>query len=208
MEREVLVLPGFAVKADKGAFLTEDGSKLVHNTTLHAAVIVLRALAYLGQLEFLYLVVVEQIVDGEGEGALQGSRRTEAGAKGNVSGEDGVEAFHLAAALDGFTAYAKHVAGPGFLGFVLFLEAELRHLVKVKGVNLHLVRSVGLDGGHDAEVDGPGEHVTTVVVRVLANQVDAAGRCIKNTFLSKEGFEFFLDFGFHIRCFFMCVLQR
>ena len=73
VEREVLVLSGFAVEADKGAFLTEDGSKLVHDAALHAAVIVLCALAYLCQLKLLNLVVPD-IVDGICKGAFKGGR--------------------------------------------------------------------------------------------------------------------------------------
>ncbi len=123
MEGEVLVFSGFAIEADKGAFLAENGSELVHDAALYTAVIVLCALAYLCKFKLLYLVVPD-IVKGICEGAFKGCGGAEACTKRNVTGKNGVEAFHLAAAFEGFTAHAKDIAGPCLCGLVLFLEAE------------------------------------------------------------------------------------
>ena len=196
VEGEILVFSGFAVEADEGTFLTEDGGKLVHDAALHTAVIVLRALANLSQLELLYSVAVD-LIDGIGKYAFQGCRGAEAGAQRNVTGKHGIESLHLAAPLEGFPAHAKHVAGPGLFGFVLFLEAELHHFVKINGIDFYFVRSIGLDSRHDAKINGAGEHIAAIVVRMLTNQVDAPAGHIKGSFLTKKALEFFLDLCFH-----------
>ena len=133
-----------------------------------------------------------------GKAAFQGGGRAEAGTKGNVSGKHGVEAFHLAAALDGFAADAEDISCPGLFRGILFLQTKLTKLVVVQREDLYLGRAVYLDCGHDSAVYCAGEHISAVIVCVLAYEVDAACRCIKDTFLSEEGLEFFLDFLFHI----------
>ena len=156
----------------------------------------LGALAYLGEFE-LVDSVVEEFVEGECEGAFQGCGGAEACAEGNVTCEDGVESFHLAAALDGFPADAEDVAGPLLVRLVLFLEAELHVFVIVEREGAHLGRAVDLHFRHDTAVDGAGEHVTAVVVGVLTDQVDPAGRCEHRPFGTEQSLEFFLDLRLH-----------
>ena len=176
LEGEVFVFQGLAVEADATALLAEDGGELVHDTALHAAVVVLGGLADLGELE-LVDSVLEDIIERKGIGALQrrGGRKTRA--EGNVTGKDGVEALYLAAALDGLAADAEDVAGPSLGRLVLFFEAEFDILVIIERIGLHLIAAVGLDGCDDALVDGAGEYVPAVVIGMFTDQIDAAGRC-------------------------------
>ena len=53
VEGEVLVFEALAVEADEVTCLTEDGGKLVHDTTLHPDIVVLGGLAYLGKFELV-----------------------------------------------------------------------------------------------------------------------------------------------------------
>ena len=69
IERKILVLKSLAIQADKTALLSENGSELVHDTTLDATIVVLRALAYLSKLELVNLVVKE-LIDGKSKGAF------------------------------------------------------------------------------------------------------------------------------------------
>ena len=48
-------------------FLAEYTGKLVHDTAVHAAVVVLCRLADTGELELVDRVAVEEVVEGEGE---------------------------------------------------------------------------------------------------------------------------------------------
>ena len=124
----------------------------------------------------------------------------QAGAQGHVARKHGVEALDLAAALDRLAAHAEDVAGPLLAGRILFLEAEFHELVEVDGIGPDLLGAVDLDLGHDAAVDGAGEHVTAVVVGVLADEVDTAGGGVQVAGFAEEGLELFLDFRFHIDC--------
>ncbi len=178
------------------AFLAEHAGELVHDAAVHAAVVVLGALAYLGELEFVDGVAVEEVVECEGEARLQGCRRAEACAVGHIAGEGGVEAVHLAAALLNLAAHAEDVAGPGGLGSVLLAEAELAvSVVEIDADEAHFVGAVGLDFGHYHLVDGAGKYEAAVVVGVFANEVDAACRGVKFAFggetLLKRGVHFF-----------------
>ena len=154
-------------------------------------------LAYACQLELVYLIIVEQVVEGEGEAALEGCRRAEAGAEGNVAGKDGVEAFDTSAAFDDFAADAKDVACPLCLGGVLLGQAELGAVVHVGRVEAHAVGAVGAYVGHDDFVDGAGEDEAAVVVGVLADEVDAAGRGVEGAFAAKFFFKKGFEFIFH-----------
>ena len=71
IEGEILVLKSFAVEADEAAFLSEDRGELIHDTALYSAVVVLRALADLGEFE-LVDTVAEEFVQRECEGAFEG----------------------------------------------------------------------------------------------------------------------------------------
>ncbi len=55
-------------------FLAMNGGKLVHDAAVYAAIVVFGALAYLCKLHFGELIVVEQVVDGKSEAALEGGR--------------------------------------------------------------------------------------------------------------------------------------
>ena len=124
IEGEVLVLQRLAVEADKLALLAKARCELVHDAAVHAAVVVLGALANAGKVEAAEAVAVK-VVDCKGEAAFKCCRRTEAGAKGYVAGKNGVETGHLAAALDGLAAHAEDVAGPGLRRLVGLFQAKL-----------------------------------------------------------------------------------
>ena len=74
IEGEVLELARTAVETHEMACLTEDRSELIHDTAVHAYVLMLGGLAHAGQLELLNLVLAEQLVDGESEATLQRGR--------------------------------------------------------------------------------------------------------------------------------------
>ena len=143
-------------------------------------------------------VTIPEGVKTIGENAFQRCRGAEAGAQGNVARKDGVEAVHLAAALEDFAADAEDVPGPLLGRDVVIGEAELHIFIDVDGENLHDILAVGFDGRHDAKIDGSGEHVTAIVVRMFANEVDSAGRRIQLGSFTKERLELFKDFFFHI----------
>ena len=201
IEREVLVLQGFAVEEDEAAGLTEARSELVHNAALHAAVVVLGALADLGEFELVDGPAVEQVIDGESEGALKGGRRREACAERHVAGKNGIEAFNLAATLDGFAAHAEDVASPESFRLVRLFKSEFGIFVEVQGVSPDLIGSVRLDFSHYALVDGSREDVASVVVGVLADEVDTSGGSIDRCALPEERDKFFVNSVLHfIKC--------
>ena len=74
MEGEIGVLQRAAVEAHQAVLLAEHAGKLVHDTAVHAAVVMLGALTDLGQLKLVDLVVVKQVIQGKREARLEGSR--------------------------------------------------------------------------------------------------------------------------------------
>ena len=93
-------------------FLAEYAGKLVHDAAVHSAVVVLGALTYAGEFEFIDAVAVEKVVESEGEATFECCRRAETCAEGHVAGKDSVEAFDLAAAFEDFAAYTEYIACP------------------------------------------------------------------------------------------------
>ena len=192
IEGEVLVFQGFAVETDKGALLSEYGSELVHNAALHAAVVVLCALADLGKFE-LVDIVAKDVVEGESEGTFKGRRGAQACAEGDVARKNGVETLDLAAALYGLTAYAENIARPLLLRGVLFLQAKFHELVIVE----RKCPDLGFDCSYDTAVDCAREDIAAIIVGMLADKVDTSGRGVQGRSFAEESLEFFLDLGFH-----------
>ena len=185
-----------AVETHQIALLSEHACKLVHYATVHAAIIMFGALADSGKLEFVYIIVVEQVVYGKCEAALQCSRRTEARTIGHIARKCGIEAFHMAAALEHLAAYAEYIASPLRLRQVFLTKPELAvRIVIVDTDKAHTVAAVGLYFGHNHLIDGSGEYEAPVVVGVLAYKVDTSGRGIELAVaaetLLKGGVDFF-----------------
>ena len=65
-------------------------------------------------------------------------------------------------------------------------------LVEIERVQVDGIGAVGTDIGHDHLVDSAGEHEATVVVGVLSDEVDTAGRSVKCAFTAEmlvKGFD-------------------
>ena len=153
-------------------------------------------LADLGKVELVDLVV-EQVVDGISECAFKSRGRRQSGSERNVSGEDSVKALYLSATLHGFPAHTEDVAGPLLLRLVLLVESELDIFIIVKRESLYFLRSVQLDLSHDSAINGSRENVTTVVVSVFTDKIDAASRSEHFAFSAEESLEFLSDSCFH-----------
>ena len=196
IEGEVLVFKGLAVEADQIAGLAEAGRKLVHDAALHAAVVMLRALTDLGQLELVDPVGIE-LIDRERERALKGCGRRKAGAQRHIAGKDRVESGHLAAALDRLPADAEDIAGPLLRRLILFVQAELRVLIVVQREGTDLIGAVEADFRHNALVNGTRENIATVIIGMLTDQVDATRGSKESSLAAEALLEFCCNFFFH-----------
>jgi len=94
-------------------------------------------------------------------------------------------------------ADAEDIARPALGRFVGLVESELRALAQVERIGAHLVRTVELDGCDDALVHGPREDESSVVIRVLADQVDTPRRGEQNGAFTVQFRKFLADFFFH-----------
>ena len=178
LEREVLVLQRTAVQTDEAALLAEYGSELVHDATVDTAVIVLRGLAYLCQLELVDLVFAEQIVQCIGIRTFQCSGRRHSRTQGYVTGKSRIESLYFHTPLNHFAAYAEDVSCPACAGSIFLVQTELDVVFQVDGVSFHCVGAVGLYFCNHAFVDCSGEYKTTVVVSMFTDEVDATRRGI------------------------------
>ena len=202
VEGEVFKFHRAAVEAHEVAFFAEDGSELVHNAAVYAAVVVFGRLANAGELEFVDGVAIEEVVESESEAAFEGCRRAKTCAEGDIAGENGVEAFYDAATFDSFAADTEYVSSPLLFRSIFFVESKLGVVVDIDREYAHFFSVVGANSRHDNFIDSTGENVTAVVVGVFADKVDTTGRSVKDAFATEMIFELALDFFFHdIMCF-------
>ena len=82
-------------------------------------------------------------------------------------------------------AYAEYIACPALRGCILLAESELGIVVEIDRDGPYAVGAVGAYLGHHALVYGAGEDEASVVVGVLADKVDAAGRGVELAFASE-----------------------
>ena len=196
IEREIGIFQRAAVQTDQVALLAEHRSELVHDAAVHAAVVVFGGLADLRQLEFVDPAAVE-IVQRKSVSRFERRRRRHAGAQRNVAREYRIEAADLAAALLNLAADAEDVARPALGRFVRLVQAELRAFAQVERISAHLVRAVEPDRRDNTLIDRPREDEAPVVVRMLADQVDAARRGEQDGSFAVKFIEFLADFFFH-----------
>ena len=201
IEGEIFMLERAAIETHQAVFLAEHAGELIHDAAIHAAVVVLGALADLCQLELVDFVFIEQVVEGKGKARLQRCGRRKAGAQRHIAGKYRIKALYRATALDGLAANAEDIACPLLLRCVLLVEAELTVGVHVHTENTHLVGAVDVDCSHDILIDSPREHKATVIVGVFTNQVNAASRCIYHAIGAKALLELLFNFLFHCQGF-------
>ena len=141
----------------------------------------LRSLADLCEIK-LVDPIVEQIVDSESEGTFKRCGGGKSCSERDVSCEDYVEPFYLAASFNSFAANAKDIASPLLLGNILLLEAKFDKLIIIDGESVDFLHAVWLDCGNDSAVDCSGEYISSVIVCMFAYQIDSARRSIKVAF--------------------------
>ena len=161
----------------------------------------LRGLSDLGELKFVDLVAIEEVVEGECETRLKSCGRAEARSERHVAREDSVKALYVASALLDFAAYTEDVACPRFFRGIFLLEAELHIFVDIDGEDSDFLKPVGTDHGHDDLVDSTREYEPAVVVGVLADEVDSSCGSIDVAFSAETVGEDFLKIFLH---FFSC----
>ena len=125
---------------------------------------------------------VEHVVQGKSVSAFQCGGGGHASAQGYIACKGGVETVHDGTAFGHFTANAENVAGPAGAGSVFFVQTEFHVVFQVDGVSTDFFGAVDLDFGHHAFVDGAWEYEATIVIGVLANEIDTTGRSINRAF--------------------------
>ena len=188
----LFVFEALAVKAKELTCLTEDRGELVHDPTLHTAVVVLSSLTDLRHVP-LGEAEGEEIIQSKGKGALQCCRRRHPCAKGYITSEDRVEACDLASTLLDLTTDTEDIACPRLARCVLFLETELCRFVEVKGEGTDTICTIGADLCDHSLVDGSGEDEGAIVVGVLTDEVDTTRRSVEGTGFAIEGCELVAD---------------
>src|SRR5690606_39011878 len=119
-----------------------------------------------------------QVVQGEGDDDLQGGRGRQSGAGGDGGGQVDVGSGDGVAGLAQGPDDARRVGGPGAVGAGgEGVDGEFRdRRVGVRGGQAQDAVGAGGDGGRGAVGQGERHDEAVVVVGVLADQVDPAGR--------------------------------
>ncbi len=181
-DAEVLPLEGEMLERQRPAVELEDAlrpavdvDELVHDAAADADELVLGLLGQLDQGQAVE-TEAEEGVEGEGQAAFDRGRRGHAGPDGDVAAEDAVEAADAVARLDELVEDALEVIGPAQRGPVELAELAAEFLIEVAGDELADAVGPGRDGEDDGLVRGPGKDEALVVIGVLADEVDPAGR--------------------------------
>ena len=179
IERIVLKLTAAAIQAHQLSCLSEDACKLVHDTAVHATVVVLRSLSCQYDVPFAYLVLSEEVVQSAGEAALHSSRRRHTGSEGNITCKGNVVSFYGNTQFLHLLRDTVDISCPACTWPVGIAKLEVHAVLQVDGVSHDgIFRSVGTHFCHNATVNGAWENEATIIVRMLANQVDTSWRMI------------------------------
>ena len=197
VEGIVFELHRATIKAHQTTGLAKDRGKLIHDATLHTAVVVLGRLTDAGQLEAVD-ATPKEVVQGKGEGRLQRSRRRHARTQGDITREDGIETANRVATLLHLACYTEDVVRPRSRRLVLLFEAELGTLIEVERHDPNLVGSVRADGRHDSFIDSSREDVAAIIIGMFANEVNTAGRGEERSSRTERSFESAADLFLHL----------
>lgn len=163
---------GTAIEEDGTAFFAKDGGNLVEQATTDADKVVLGLAAELGEIEAGQMKIIEP---GEEDGGadLEGSGTGEAGAEGEGAGEIGLEPSH------GITGLAKHAGDATRVVSPTFARGKSGEIgldetgEALAGQDDFAIVTRAALGG-DAQIDGGGEHDASVVIGVVAKELDPA----------------------------------
>ena len=193
-ERHQLVGERAAVELEGVAGGAEEVDELVHDAATHPGELVLGCLSDAGERDAVepeHKLLVER----EGDSGSDRRGRGHAGPERDVAAEGAVEARDLEASGADLGDDAEHVVGPAAIGRQQRRRSALVRLVEIDGEQAVAEPAVGCDRERDRTVDGRGEHEPLVVVGVLADQVDAAGRADDERLGAEGGAEPGADVG-------------
>ena len=137
----------------------------------------------------------EEGVEGEGQSAFDRGRRGHARPDGDVAAEDAADAADAVPGLDELVEDPLEIVGPAVGGAVELAELAAEFLVEVAGDEVAEPVGPGRDGKDDDLVGGAGKDEAFVVVGVLADEVDPAGRDDEEGLPGKMPAESFGDDG-------------
>lgn len=198
---EILEFAAAAVKAHEVAGLTVAGGELVHDAAVYADVFMLGSLSDFGQGHAVNVAFTEEIVHSEGKTAFKCCGAGHTGTEGNIAGKGTIEALDRYAECHHFAADAEDVAEVHGAGPLLIVEGKLCVVLQVNRVGAHDTCTVGLDFSYHTLLDCAGENETAIIVGVLTDEVDTAGRGINITGSAVEVFDetaaYIVDSEFH-----------
>ena len=175
LERDVLVGERAAVELEDALGFAVDVDELVHDAAADADELVF---GLLGQLDQGQAVETEgeEGVEGEGQAAFDRGRGGHARPDGDVAAEDAADPADAVPGLDELVEDPLDVVGPAEGGPVELAELAAELLFEIAGDEVAETVGPGGHGEDDGLVRGPGHDEAFVVVGVLADEVDPAGR--------------------------------
>ena len=157
-----------------------------------------------GDVPFRHLVVGKEVVEGAADAALQGCRTAHARSERHVAREGDIESLHLHAELAKLLHHAVDEACPGGARTLRIVHLELHAVLQVDGIAHDGVEAIGAHLGHNALVHGAREDEAPVVVRVLADEVDATRREVYVACLTIEMLDKTASHKFYVHIFCLC----
>ena len=136
------------------------------------------------------LVVAKEVVEATGEATLHSGAARHASSEGHIAGESNVKTLDGHTEFSHFQGNAIDVASPGSTGACRIVEVEIYTVFEVNGIGHDSVLCV-VDAHlcHNGFVNSSGKYETTVIVGVLANEVDTSRRGIYIASLTIEVFD-------------------
>ena len=179
-DRCILVVQRRTVEEDGVVLLAHRTRELIHDTAVHARIVVLRVLTDQREVHIRDVAEAEQIADDEAGQHLEGGTGTEAGAVRDVAVDDDVETtLELVPTLLERPHHTHRVGDPALLlQRIELVEGSLDDTVAAQvytvETKLAIVTTTRCRVGTDGQCAR--ENVTTIVVRMLTDQVHTS-RC-------------------------------
>ncbi len=127
---------------------------------------------------FRHLIVAKEVVERTAKATFHGRRAAHARPNGHVAREGDVESLHVHAESAKLLYHAIDVARPCGTRLLRVIDFELHTILQVNGVAHDGVQPVGAHLCHDTLVYCSREDKASVVIRVLADEVNAPRRKI------------------------------
>ena len=163
VKRNIFIFHCTTIQPYQIPFFTENRRKLIHNTTIYSAIIMLSFLS--NQYQFFFVQTsIENFIQSKSKSTFQGSRRRKAGTQRYIPRKNSIKTFNLSSPLLHFTAYAKNVMCPCLNWFIFLLQPKFGIGFQIHRVCTYLFRPIRLNLSQNSFINSPRQYITSIII--------------------------------------------